>query len=144
MSIICVSFHSVAYFSVSSLSGDRVLLLFSSRTLLDHDLWRLSLRTLIFTQIVLLLLIATSILVMGTPLVIVEIWIFCCDIFSLRYLQSCLGQSTTAKWRSNSNLEILNRLTSLPARHFPASVKGQKVIDWLVLNKTWNLIIQVS
>ena len=34
--IICVSFQSVAYFSVSSLSGDRVLLLFSSRTLIDH------------------------------------------------------------------------------------------------------------
>ena len=28
------------------------------------------------------------------------------------------------------NFEILNRLTSLPARHFPASVKRQKVIDW--------------
>ena len=29
------------------------------------------------------------------------------------------------------NFENLNRLTLLPARHFPASVKGQKVIDWL-------------
>ena len=29
------------------------------------------------------------------------------------------------------NFEILNRLTSLPARHFPASVKRQNVIDWL-------------
>ena len=41
---------------------------------------------------------------MGTPLVIVEIWIFCCEIFSLRYLQSWAGQSTSAKWKSNSNL----------------------------------------
>ena len=29
------------------------------------------------------------------------------------------------------NFENLNRLTSLPARHFPASVKRQNVIDWL-------------
>ena len=36
----------------------------------------------------------TSILVIGTPFVIVEIWIFCCDILSLRHLKVKHAQTT--------------------------------------------------
>ena len=58
---------------------------------------------------------------------IVEIWIFCCDILSLRYLQVWYAQTTDAfrilvlACYKSEAFEKENHCTSLLAPHFPAS-----------------------